>query len=468
MGQRRSNRVKNIISASMQLVYDDENDDECMTDAEIKRNLESGKKRYMENKVEKITHMNGTHFFNSGTMDFPIRSKFIEKFGRDYSDVAFLNFDHLTYADIEERLHHFFGNDYDSSCIKMLSFEFDANELLDTDTQYKKRYDKIVSDPNSIEDTFVLLEDNSYIEIDETTSCIIYNKIPLGLTIHSLPFEECHRTIRFFYNASKEIDEKINDMVKSLFKLCREKADNVDDDFNSEFQLIVKTQKGFSTMSFDFDYEKYHNFDLSKNYNNDIIPVSDKIVKHLNKKKSSGITILHGSPGTGKTTYLRYLVSILKKDIIYLPPDMTNILSDPSIIDFMKSKSNSIFIIEDGEEVLKKRGENGNTTAVSNMLNVSDGLLADVLHFNFVITINCDIDQIDPALRRPGRLVAEYQFNKLTSDKSRNLLVELYPDLEIPHKVEPMSLAEIYTYDEDKFTHIKRKNGVGFTADIYG
>jgi len=101
-------------------------------------------------------------------------------------------------------------------------------------------------------------------------------------------------------------------------------------------------------------------------------------------------------------------------------------------------------------------------------LNVSDGLLADVLHFNFVITINCDIDQIDPALRRPGRLVAEYQFEKLSAVKSKNLLDELYPDLEIPESVNPMSLAEIYTYNEDKFVHTKKRNGVGFTAEIHG
>lgn len=467
MGQRRINHIKKIVSASEQLDVDDDEDDGKIMSPKVADILRNCKRKYMENKVEKITHMNGTHFFNSGSMDFPIRSKFIEKFGKDFSDIVFLNFDNLTYNDIIQQLHHFFGSDYDSSSVKMLSFEFDAHEIYDTDTQYKKMYNKIIADPQSIADTFVLLEDNSYIEIDETTACIIYNGIPVGLTIHSIPFE-CHRTIRFFYNASEEINQKINGLVKSLFKICKEKENKVDDHFNSEFQLIVKTQKGFSTMSFDFDYEKYHNFDLNRNYNDSLVPVSEKVVKHLNKKKSSGITILHGSPGTGKTTYLRYLVSILKKDIIYLPPDMTNILSDPSIIDFMKSKSNSIFIIEDGEEVLKKRGENGNTTAVSNMLNVSDGLLADVLHFNFVITINCDIDQIDPALRRPGRLVAEYQFDKLTADKSRNLLVELYPDLDIPHKVEPMSLAEIYTYDEDKFTHTKKRNGVGFTANIYG
>ena len=348
----------------------------------------------------------------------------------------------------------------------MLSFEFDVNELSDVDTQYKKKYNKIISNPNMSKENFLMLEENSHIQVDDSTTCIIFDNIQLGLTIHSIPFDG-HYSIRFFYIADSHINEKINSFIKSIFNLCKTKIDKDEDEFNSEFQLITKTQKGFSTMSFDFDYEKYHDFDLSRNYNDSLIPVSDKIVKHLNKKKSSGITILHGSPGTGKTTYLRYLVSVLKKDIIYLPPDMTNILSDPSIIDFMKSKSNSIFIIEDGEEVLKKRGENGNTTAVSNMLNVSDGLLADVLHFNFVITINCDIDQIDGALRRPGRLVAEYQFDKLSADKTRNLLVDLYPNLSIPERVEPMSLAEIYTYDEDKFTHVKKKNGVGFTADIY-
>lgn len=417
------------------------------------------------NNVNHITNANGIYVIDSGSMEFPVRSKFINKFGMDFSDYLLLRCHELSPKDIIGELHKTFGSDYSVSSLRMLSFTFDTKEMRENDIHYKKRYEEIISDQDSINESFLLLEENSHIEICDTTICIIYNNIPVGLIIHYLPFEP-HCGIKFFYVSSEDVNKKINDVNKSLFQLCKSKSKK-DDEFNSVFELITKTQKGFSTMPFDFDYEKYNNFDLNKNYNDSLIPISEKIANHLNKQKSSGITILYGSPGTGKTTYLRYLVSILKKNVIYLPPDMTNILSDPSIIDFMKSKSNSIFIIEDGEEVLKKRGENGNTMAVSNLLNVSDGLLADVLHFNFIITINCDIDQIDPALRRPGRLVAEYKFEKLSSDKTKNLLQELYPDLKLPETIEPMTLSEIYTYKEDKFTYMKKKNGVGFTANIF-
>lgn len=266
----------------------------------------------------------------------------------------------------------------------------------------------------------------------------------------------------YFVEAKHEKIENLKNKVLQHF--C--KFDIRENKVRTSFKMITTTSAGFSTTVLEYDGVKYRSFDLSKTYNDDFLKVSDKIVSHLNRPKSSGITILHGIPGTGKTTYLRYLISNTKKELIYLPPNMAGMLSDPSIIEFMRSNSNTIFIIEDGEEVLRKRGENGNTTAVSNLLNVADGILADTLHFNVIITINCQIDEIDPALRRKGRLVAEYKFDKLSADKSAALLCELYGEDNIPDEIKPMTLAEIYTYKEDHFLTQNKKNGIGFTANV--
>jgi predicted alpha/beta-fold hydrolase len=62
----------------------------------------------------------------------------------------------------------------------------------------------------------------------------------------------------------------------------------------------------------------------------------DAIIQHrLNKKGDKGIVLLHGLPGTGKTTYLRYLIGRLKKRVLFLSPNVAGNLMDPDFIDLL-------------------------------------------------------------------------------------------------------------------------------------
>ena len=58
---------------------------------------------------------------------------------------------------------------------------------------------------------------------------------------------------------------------------------------------------------------KKNKLDLDLFYEDDFASVDAIIQKRLNQKKDKGIVLLHGLPGTGKTTYLRYLVGRIKK-----------------------------------------------------------------------------------------------------------------------------------------------------------
>lgn len=296
-------------------------------------------------------------------------------------------------------------------------------------------------------------------------------------------FEDMHLMVaNRYFSASKRnsiklyADQTVSiGIIKEITNLiCQKSKGNTslipEEKKNAAFYMIVKGTEGYETSQFRYDYKKFNNLEIDSHYNDDFSEVNKKVISHVNEKKSSGIVILHGVPGTGKTTYLRYLISKCKKDIIYLPPDMTNYLSDPGFIGFMKQQMNCVFIVEDAEEILRKRGETRNSGAVSNILNVSDGILADVLHFNFIFTINSEIDEIDPALRRPGRLIAEYKFAQLTRDKSINLIQQLYPNAPdsifeaVPRNGH--TLAEIYNLNETVFRYTPKKHGIGFTADL--
>jgi hypothetical protein len=76
----------------------------------------------------------------------------------------------------------------------------------------------------------------------------------------------------------------------------------------------------------------------------------------------------------------------------------------------------------------------------------SDGLLGDAMHQQIIATFNCDLTIIDPALLRKGRLIANYEFNKLDLESSKILSDKLGYGTE--GITEPMTLAEIYNQGE--------------------
>jgi SpoVK/Ycf46/Vps4 family AAA+-type ATPase len=167
---------------------------------------------------------------------------------------------------------------------------------------------------------------------------------------------------------------------------------------------------------------------------------TDEVIRgRLNKKNDKGIVLLHGLPGTGKTTYLRHLIGKVKKKVLFLSPNIASSLVDPEFIDLLVDNPNSVVIIEDAENIIMDRRTNQNSS-VSNLLNISDGLLADFLNVQLICTFNSLLTMVDSALMRKGRLIAKYEFGKLNARKAQRLSDRLgFKNL----ITKPMTIAEI-------------------------
>lgn len=215
--------------------------------------------------------------------------------------------------------------------------------------------------------------------------------------------------------------------------------------------ILVKTGGGYALEKKEITCPE---IDFSINYNEDFSPIHKLITEKLSIPNSKGLVLLHGLAGTGKTTYIRYLINILKKRVIYIPPSMASAIADPELIKFFMSNSNSILVIEDAENILMKRAANS-TQAIANILNLTDGLLSDCANIQVVATFNTDILNIDEALLRKGRLIAKYEFTQL--EESRALKLSKRLGIKIDGK---QTLADIYNSTEMSFS--KKTNRIGF------
>jgi hypothetical protein len=187
--------------------------------------------------------------------------------------------------------------------------------------------------------------------------------------------------------------------------------------------------------------------DLSLHYGEQFCCWNDAFLKKIRAPRL-GLTIFQGPPGTGKTSYLRHLLHTLREThrIYYVPVTVYSVLAAPTTVDFWISENArhadklKIVLIEDAETLLMQRGSD-NHDALSNLLNLADGFLGACLKLHVVCTINAPIDKLDPAMLRPGRLLARYSFERLSPEHARRLSTAKGLPIRLQKSY---SLAEIY------------------------
>lgn len=183
--------------------------------------------------------------------------------------------------------------------------------------------------------------------------------------------------------------------------------------------------------------------DIEGNYNDDL---PDEKINSVLEEDSSSIIILHGPCGTGKTNYIRNLISKHRdKSFYWLDSSMFAQINSSEFINFLLECKNGIFILEDCEVLLTDRDRSGNGL-LSSLLNISDGILGDSMHLKFICTFNADLQSIDKALLRKGRLKVKYEFRDLKKDKVKAIFKKLGID---ESNAKDMPLCDVYNFEED-------------------
>ena len=260
-------------------------------------------------------------------------------------------------------------------------------------------------------------------------------------------------SLTFYYNQDLFSDftyfQTLGEQIKSYLYYA------ISDPKEADIKLVYFDMKnGFQTIKSKINITTIN---LTENYNDDIIEVNTKLIDFL-KSRDTGLCLFRGEPGTGKSYFLRYLLTSYPNNYIFIPNNVTSHLSSPDFLSFMMENKDSIFILEDCEQVLFNRELNPHNTGISGILNIADGLMSDVLNIKFICTFNTDINNIDKALLREGRCIINYEFKPLTIEKTKFLLNKL--GKEIDNCCE-MTLAQIYNY-KDQIVSKTTKKKIGF------
>lgn len=217
-------------------------------------------------------------------------------------------------------------------------------------------------------------------------------------------------------------------------------------------------QMSFGNLNVKFVEYRPYELEITPFLGEGIMALKEKILQSFKEESSSGLYLIHGKPGTGKTSFLKEILNETDKQALFIPPSIAGELGNPNLISLLMDHSDSILIIEDAETVLMKRKAD-NSNAVSNLLNLTDGFPADFLNLNIICTFNTNIEEIDPALLRKGRLRGIKEFTKLSRGQAQKLADEINSNREVTG---PMTVAEVCNSEELQVD--VNTNGVGFKS----
>lgn len=181
--------------------------------------------------------------------------------------------------------------------------------------------------------------------------------------------------------------------------------------------VLIKTQNGFALHT-----AGNVGAPLERgNYDGDMIRRYDHLVNCLKSNTPCGrLSILDGPPGTGKSYMIRSLPLVAPGHYVLVAPSLVGSLSGPDIapvlLENRKENLPVVLIMEDADEALVRR-DAGDRTKLSEVLNLGDGLIGQLVDVRLICTTNAGLAELDDAVKRAGRLCSHLRYEELSHDQ---------------------------------------------------
>lgn len=169
--------------------------------------------------------------------------------------------------------------------------------------------------------------------------------------------------------------------------------------------------------------------DVRAHYPRSATGALDQLMK-VSGDPSGRIVLFHGPPGTGKSSALLTLAREWRDwcDVAFvLDPDSLFAGSPGYLVQVILESSGdrwTLLVIEDAADLLRPTGADGMHPGLARMLNVTDGAIGQGLRVLVCVTTNEPIASLHPAIRRPGRCLADISIGPLSPSEAAALLPE--------------------------------------------
>lgn len=163
------------------------------------------------------------------------------------------------------------------------------------------------------------------------------------------------------------------------------------------------------------------------------------------------LVLLHGEPGTGKTTAIRALIREWENwCATHYVADPERLFADTGYLTEVISpgfgfperppgaKRWRLVVAEDSDDFLRASARQESGAALARLLNISDGILGQGSDIIILLTTNERLDGLHPALTRPGRCLAEIEFDRFSAEEGAQWLGD-----ESCSPASPLTLAEL-------------------------